>query len=420
MQKRSFFEWFGRPLFSNLDAPCFIYDVELIRQKMEGIKAAFLNIPHKQYYPVKTNYNRDIIHFCLNNGLGLDACSMGDLDIAEKLKVPPQDISFTGVALTEEEMRCLNRRHIIPNLGSLAEFNRWGRLYPNSRTGVRVSAGGPEHFHHEQYSLKTGVLPTEWGLLKETAQRYNLQIIKIHRHESKNELSSKQLLSSFAFSFDRLPEWLWKHVTAVNFGGGWGLPYQRDGELNTPELAKGMADITKKIAAKTASRTLTIEFEPGEFLIGESGFLLTRVMEARIIDVKSPPREIQVIILNSPFPITSGFRKPELLSPVELDPAIRNDDGKRFPTIVYGRSNTIMDTINKNIMLPAARVGEWALVQSVGAYAPILLSYFNEQDIPAEYIHNNGSMSISRKCLKFSDFYNRAYTLNEGADDERI
>jgi diaminopimelate decarboxylase len=412
------FEILDRQWVDKVKTPCFIYNIEDLEKKIETIRAAFKGNSYAQYYPVKTNPCLDIVRYCVNSGLGLDACSMGDLEIADILNVQPENISFTTVGLSEQEMRYLYRKKIVPNLSSLEEIKRWARLFPRSRIGVRVSTLTPGMELQGDYSLKMGVFPGDWPKIRNTVLQNNLGIVKLHRHESKNSISHGELLSDFSSTFKRLPGWVWKNVKTINFGGGWGLPYLREGRMDVEELARGIVDITRKLRTSTASEPLKIEIEPGEFLVGESGFLLTTVLDARKLTSHKIGKNLQVVVLDTPFPITSGFRRPELLSVVEFDQDANEVKKETFFTIIYGRSNTSMDTVNKGAFLPEVKVGDLALVLWVGAYVPILLSYFNEQDIPAEFIVKNGALMKSRDSLEFKCYYENAYL--KGGDSERV
>jgi hypothetical protein len=125
-----------------------------------------------------------------------------------------------------------------------------------------------------------------------------------------------------------------------------------------------------------------------------------------------------VVLLDTPFPVTSGFRKPELLYNVEFDLDDKEKKKETLFTKIYGRSNTSMDTVNKGIYLPAVKVDTLALVHGVGAYVPVLLSYFNQQDIPAEFVFKNDALVKSRDTLKFRFHYQHTYL--RGEDNERI
>ncbi len=403
------FEIFDRQWLNKVETPCFIYNIESIGEKIEMIRTAFKGISFTQYYPIKANPCIDILRCCIKSGLGLDACSMGDLEIADILNLQPENISFTGVGLSEQDMRYLYSKKITPNLGSCEEIKRWAQLFPGAGIGIRVCASMPDINSQGEYSLKMGVFPDDWPKVREVAIRNNLEIVRIHRHESKNSISHEELLEAFSSTFEGIPRWVWKNVKAINFGGGWGLPYLRKGQMDVEKLVQGIVGITQKLEICTASGMLKIEIEPGEFLVGESGYLLTKVIDVRKLTSHKIGKNLQVVILDTPFPVTSVFRKPELLSPVAFDRDGRGKNEAVVFTLIYGRSNTSMDTVNKGAYLPEVNVGDFALIQYVGAYVPILLSYFNEQDIPAEFISQNGEFVKSRDCVKFKFHYENAY-----------
>jgi diaminopimelate decarboxylase len=395
----------------HLPTPCFIYNLDEIEKKIRQVKNAFGDVPYNQYYPIKTNPCVDVVRYCMENGLGIDACSMGDLEVADCLNVPSSKISFTGVALGEQDMRMLHGKKIIPNLSSLEDVKRWGRLFSGSQIGLRISTIEPgNHFDSQGgYSLKMGIYPCDWLSVRDVVKQYSLEIIKLHRHESQNSIAHQDLLDSYNTTFNRVPDWVWKTVKRINFGGGWGLPYLRYGRLDVGRLVRGIVETTNRIKERCASGHLEIEIEPGEFMVGECGFLFTKVIDVRCLDASVGGKTLQVVILDTPYPITSGFRAPELLAGVTFE---KRNDGSQEDIVftkIYGRSNTSMDTINKGAYLPGVTVGRYALIKWVGAYVPVLMSYFNEQDIPAEFVIKNEEAVKSRGALTFNSFYRETY-----------
>lgn len=400
---------FNRQWFTGIKTPCFIYDIECLVKRIERIRAAFHGTSYAQYYPLKANPNPGIVSCCLDNGLGIDACSPGDLEIAGIFDLQPGNISFTGIGLSEKDMRSLYERGIVPNLSSTEQVKRWAKLFPCSQIGLRVSILTPGRKQGNHYSLKMGIWPGDWPDVQEIVRSNHLQVIRLHCHESRNSLAAKELVHDFSVAFESIPSWAWENVGAVNFGGGWGLPHLRQGELDVEKLVRGMTEIVRDIEKSFAARKLTIEIEPGEFLVGECGYLLTKVVDVRILTSQPMGKKFQVVILDTPFPATSGSRRPELLYHVGIEPNDEQKGNEALFTIVYGRSNTSMDTINKGMYLPAVNVGNTVLIPGVGAYIPVLLSHFNEQDMPAEFLLKGDRLEKSRDCLKFGDYYRREY-----------
>lgn len=416
MSERDNLYHFYRREGDQIQPPYFIYDLEKITGQIETIKNAFAGLDFTHYYPVKTNPCIDIVRYCLHNGLGLDACSMGDLDVADILNIPAEKITFTGVGLNEPNMHRLFKQNIIPNLNSPSEIDRWARLFPGSRIGIRLSTTLPASEHRGEYGLKMGIFPQDWPGIKKIILEKNLKIVKLHRHESSNSINYNEIAASFSTTFESVPPWVWKNIERINFGGGWGLPYLRKDALNVEKLVQAITSLTNKLKTFTASQKLKIEIEPGEFLVGYCGNLLTTVLDVRILPPVNNEKNLQVVILDTPFPITSGFRSPELLYPVDFKGYNKNENTQRWFTKIYGRSNTAMDTINKGLYAPEVTVGQAALVRWVGAYVPVLMSFFNQQDIPAEMILLNGKLMKSRAPLDFKSYYRQTYL--EGVNNE--
>ncbi len=399
------------PIWRQLEeqkTPCFLFELSIIGEKIAAIKDAFGKTSFTQYYPIKTNASPDIIRYCIQNGLGLDTCSMGDLKMAELLDVPTEKISFTGVGISEDEMRFIHQKGIRPNLNSVGEIERWARLFPGTAIGVRVSPPLSSRPSPGDYAVKMGIIPNEWPRVKEIVSQEKLEIIKIHRHEHNGFQPVEQLLDSMELCFNSVPVWAWKYVEKIDFGGGWGYPYLREAYLDIRRLIDGIARIAAQTGKRTGNDGMKIEIEPGEFLVSDCGYILTRAADVKQRQYDGHP-PIQVVILDTPFPPGSAFRKPEDLYPVIFKSAYNETPEGHFYSIVYGRTNSSMDVVNKGTFLPGIKTGQLGLIAGIGAYVPVIQSYFNEKDLLPEFIIIEGKMVQSKRAMTYESYLKNAY-----------
>lgn len=388
-----------------IGTPAFIIDLDHVKRRLNRIKVAFPETECEVFYSIKANPNHDIIKLATAANLGVDICSEGDLWLAEHCGVPTDQITCTGVALSNEFMKILSGKGIITNLDSFSELKRWKRITGISPVGIRIApevcAGFSEHCQGGNWGGKFGFsIEDAYALLKEGGA-YGELIRGIHMHIGSGVLdtvphleAARRLLPLFA-EFDQLEYF--------NMGGGYGTSYHDDeNEIPLEMLAKEAITIVQE-CAKKRGKPIRLQVEPGEFIAAPAGYLLARVIVKKEW-VRQNERK-QVLILDASM---NHFPAGVLYGSMNRMYLVRDPEGNHDIIYdVYGNTNQSGDKFGGPRKLPITNEGELIVLGSCGAYASCRGSNFNEHLLAPEVIIHEGKFSLSVRRQTYKELYGR-------------
>ncbi|MGH9204682.1 MAG: diaminopimelate decarboxylase family protein, partial [Vicinamibacterales bacterium] len=114
---------------AGVGTPCYVYSAAAIRDAYTRLETAFGEYPHAIHYALKANSSLAIVRLLKELGSGIDANSMGEVDIALRCGFAPEQIMFTGVGKSREELsRAIALRLKAINVESPGELERLDRL----------------------------------------------------------------------------------------------------------------------------------------------------------------------------------------------------------------------------------------------------------------------------------------------------
>ncbi|MCA9997978.1 MAG: hypothetical protein KDE56_19595 [Anaerolineales bacterium] len=211
-----------------------------------------------------------------------------------------------------------------------------------------------------------GVKTTKFGIYLEhlpeamaLAKQYGMPITRLHFHAGSGYLSPQletfaRILVENGRFLDQLPD-----VTTVNIGGGLGLKLTADGhELDLERWGDLLANFAKE-------RGVTIQAEPGDYLIKDAGVLLLQVA---MVERK---KETLFVGVNGGFnlqPLSVYYQTPFVVVPTVLR------QGAMQPTTVVGNINEGIDIWAENIPLPPLVEGDTLAFLNVGGYGSAMSS----------------------------------------------
>ena len=214
-------------------------------------------------------------------GVGIDACSPGEVLHALANGWRPEEISFTGTNVSERDLDVLLAHPIHLNLDGVSQLERVGRRAPGRTVGIRVNPGaGAGYTEHLAYA---GERPTKFGVTEDrlddaiaAARRHHLIVDTIHFHAGSGWLGDQldgfeAALTSATRFLDRLLDAGFP-IREVNVGGGLGR-VARDGEQ--PVDLDAYAAV---IARHLGPYGVTAAFEPGDLVMKDAGVLLGEVV----------------------------------------------------------------------------------------------------------------------------------------------
>jgi diaminopimelate decarboxylase len=388
-------------LAARFGTPLYAYSRRSILDRVATIRAAFDPLAPLIAYSVKANGNLSILKVLADAGCGADIVSGGELHRALKAGMPPHRIVFSGVGKTREELtRALAAGILCFNVESegelrlLAEIGReTGRDAPVS---LRINPDIESPTPHEY--TRTGHRATKFGIPSEDARRlYRLAAdlggvspVGIDAHIGSQIMDPEPYRQSLlhlldlvdALREDGLP------LRMLDLGGGFGVSY--DETLDpAPEI---FAD---RIVPHLATSGLQLILEPGRYLIGHAGVLVTRVLYVKPMGPKT-------------FVITDAgmndlLRPSHYASVHRVDPADRRTPGETARFDVVGPICESGDFLALDREMPLPRPGDLLTIHTVGAYGFAMASTYNARPRPAEVLVDGSEARLIRRRETYDD-----------------
>ncbi len=384
--------------------PVYVYDSEIIRYKYRELAESFSYPKVKIHYAAKANTNIRILEILREEGAGIDAVSPGEILAAFKAGFLPEQIMFTATSVTDEEMKFAVSRKVLVNVDSISQLERYGRLNPGSRVCIRINpavgAGHHDHVITGGPDSKFGIWVGDLEKAAAIAAKRRLKIAGLHQHIGSGILDVSQFINAIdvilaaAKSFPSLE--------FVDFGGGIGVPYSPEQQpIDIIKLGEKISSILSSFV-KNYGRELEFIFEPGRYLVAESGALLCTVNT-----IKATPKH-KFVGVNTGFnhlirPMTYGSYHPIVnVSNAEAD---KKETEK---VIVAGNLCESGDvfTIGDREM-PVLKEGDVLAIMVAGAYGYSMSSNYNTRPRPAEILVSGKKMSVIRAAEKVDELVGR-------------
>jgi diaminopimelate decarboxylase len=380
-------EQFGTPLY--------VYHAEKIKEQYHKLATAF-NENTVFFYACKALTNVNILRYIKSLGANVDCSSINEVKLALHAGFPPERILYTsnGIAFSEiEEAQSLGVIINIDSLSNLEKFgNKFGHSYPvGLRLRPNIMAGGNLKISTGHDKSKFGIPVEQISEILSVVDRYQLCISDLHIHTGSEIQDVDVFIKGIEVLFDIIPHF--RELKFIDLGGGFKVPY-KDGDSETD-----IALLSKKLNQSLAShlnatgRSLQVWFEPGKFLVSESGYFITRVNV-----MKETPAATFVSV-------DSGFN--HLIRPMFYDAYhrienISNPEGAQKPYSVVGNICET-DTFAWDRKLNEVRESDYLVFYNAGAYGFEMSSNFNSRLKPAEVLMKDGQPLLIRKRDEFED-----------------
>jgi diaminopimelate decarboxylase len=267
----------------NVGTPVWVYSRAHFERQYQTLKEALQPLDVRLCYAVKANSNLSVLRIFAELGAGFDIVSGGELMRVLEAGAKPQDVVFSGVGKTVEEIDFALKTGIgCFNVESVAELDRLssrarilGRPAPVSlRVNPDVDAGTHPYISTGLRSNKFGIpITAAHELYRSAAADRNLVLRGIDCHIGSQILSPAPLIEALSSVLALVDALAADGITLqhIDLGGGIGVPYRADDAAF--DVTRWGADIR----AALAGRTLDLVLEPGRFLVANGGVLLTRI-----------------------------------------------------------------------------------------------------------------------------------------------
>lgn len=385
-----------RELAETYGTPLYVIDAATIQDQAEQFRD-FGGPPFRRLlYSIKANPNIQVIRRVLDLGFGLDACSPGDVELAVRAGASGNKISYTGVGLQPNEMRDLVHHGVWVNLDSSEEVEAWVDVCPGCPVGLRVvpevAAGFHPHCTSGTWGGKFGIpsesIPSAVDLLRS----HRCRITTLHAHLG----SSISDESPYIEALDRMIHLAvgMPDIQTLNLGGGIAARFHPDDSaFPLDQLRRSIVGRVRRYRQLTG-RGISVELEPGEFLVSEAGYLLTRVLVTKH-HVRAQ-REVSLAVVDGGMNLFPAHSLYGSYLHVYVD-GKEVPLSSRSPTDIYGNTNQSGDRLAQARMLPLLERGDILIVRNAGAYAYCRSTQFNERPRPGEVWVEHGQHRLIRE-----------------------
>ncbi|MBA3260810.1 MAG: diaminopimelate decarboxylase, partial [Gemmatimonadales bacterium] len=267
--------------------PVYVYSADVIRRQYAALDGALAPVPHRIAFAVKSNSNLAVLRVLRDLGAGADIVSGGELARALAAGFPAERIVFSGVGKTDAELTTAVTAGIgHVHLESAAELESLARIVEpfgrSMRVGIRVNPDVTADTHPYiatgQGGIKFGVPFDQVVPLALAVGRHPLLALDtIAMHIGSQLLDAAPYaegLGRLLECVDRLRGAGVSGITALDIGGGLGIRYRDETPLSP-------ADLAAAVLPRVRESGLALTLEPGRYLVGSAGVLLTTTLSRK-------------------------------------------------------------------------------------------------------------------------------------------
>ena len=380
--------------------PLYVYSAALIRDRYTELDNAFGDYPHQVHYALKANSTLGIARLIRELGGRVDANSGWEIEVARRAGFSPDDIVFTGVGKTSEELALATRLgvHAInaESRGELECIEELARAAGgSSRVALRVNpdvtAGAHPHISTGQRSHKFGVpIETAGDICRWVNTRDSLQLVGLHAHIGSQLLTVAPIRRAAEAVVGLASELADQGIALehLDLGGGLGISYDGAPVVAAAEYVETLLEVVRPTG-------LSVVVEPGRWVVGPAGVLVTRV-----VDVKPQGSDHWFVVVDAGMSellrpaLYGAYHRLELPHPRSTPPVSCDIVGPLCETgDVFGTAR----------MLPRPEVGDLVVVRDTGAYGSAMASNYNRHPLPAEVLVENGTDRVIRRRQTIDD-----------------
>ena len=377
-------------------SPVYVYDAHKIETQYKRLTAAFSKVKHlKVNYAAKALTNISVLKYINQLGAGLDTVSIQEVQLGLHAGFKAENIIYTPNGVSLEEIEEVAKLGVQINIDNLSILEQFGTKHPNIPVCIRINphimAGGNTNISVGHIDSKFGISIHQTPLLLRIVENTNMTINGIHMHTGSDILDIDVFIQASEILFDVARQF--DSLEFIDFGSGFKVPYkENDIETNIEELGEKLTQRFQTFC-KNYGKDLTLAFEPGKFIVSESGYFL-----AKVNAIKQTTSTVFA-------QIDSGFNhliRPMLYGAQQDIINISNPNGKqRFYSVVGYICET--DTFANNRRINEITEGDVLAFKNAGAYCFTMASNYNSRYRPAEVLWYNETAHLIRKREEFVD-----------------
>ena len=399
-----------------LGTPTYVYSAGTILDHYTRLDAALAPLDHLICYAVKANSNRAILKLLADAGAGFDIVSGGELFRVLAAGGNPAKCTFAGVGKSREEIEYALEQGVYSfNIESEAELEYIDRIAgaQDKRAPIALRVNPDVDPHTHEY-ISTGSRENKFGIgldratdvYEHAAKMRSIDIVGVQMHIGSQITEAAPFATAIKKVVPIVRELKSKYgIKFFSIGGGMGIIYRRALESGSGKWwhdcggessAFSIGDYVDAIVPPLHDLGIRILIEPGRFLVGNAGVLLTRVLYIKKSDAKT-------------FAIVDAGMN-DLIRPAlyrsyhEIVPCRASAAADAFEKIdIVGPVCESGDFFALDREMPELHEGDLLAIMSAGAYGFVMASNYNSRPLPAEALVRGDKFALIHKRQTWDD-----------------
>ena len=383
-------------LCNTYGTPLYVYDTSSIQSQFTRLKNAFGSSNTRIKYACKALSNINILRLLRDMGAGLDTVSIQEVWLGLHAGFKPSDIIYTPNCVSMEEIRFAVKEGVQINIDNISILEQFGHEYGSSvpvciRINPHVMAGGNINISTGHIDSKFGISVYQMRHVERIIKSEKMRINGLHMHTGSDIVDVDVFLRGAEILFEvthHFPD-----LEFIDFGSGFKVPYKSDDHAtNVEELGVRLGQAFSEFCT-SVGRDLELWFEPGKFLVSQSGTFLARV---------NVLKQTTATVFAG---VDSGMNhliRPMLYNAYHHITNVSNPGGTpRIYTVVGYICET--DTFGWDRKLSEIREGDILAFSNAGAYGFSMSSNYNSRYRPAEVMVHQGKDYLIRRREELDD-----------------
>jgi diaminopimelate decarboxylase len=398
--------------------PLYVYSANTVRDHFTRLDQGMAAVDHLICYAVKANSNLAVLHLLAQAGSGFDIVSGGELYRVLEAGGDAGKCTFAGVGKTREEIEYALGKGIYSfNVESEAELRYINavaadlgkvapvavRLNPNvdAKTHAKISTGKSEN----KFGIEFERIPEVYAMAARELK--NVKLLGIQMHIGSQITSVEPFRAAVEKVVPLVAELKRNYgLQFFSIGGGIGIVYKESlasGQSQWWQQAQETGGLPMTIEHYTATLVpllqglgLRILLEPGRFLVGNAGVLLTKVLYEKHGSVKT----FKIVDAGM-----NDLIRPTLYEGHHEVAPLRQPPPKAACELVdiVGPICESGDYLAQNREVPLIVANDYIAMMSAGAYGFVMASNYNTRPLPAEILVDGSQARVVRQRQTLKD-----------------
>lgn len=361
----------------------YVYDLKAVEQNCSNVQKVFgkFNV----LYSMKANPNISILQTIKRMGIGIDAASKEEVDIAYKCGFIARQIFYSSPGKSEKDItesmdKCIIIADSIGEVERICKISKERKIELN--IGVRINIENTD-IKDNAFEVMSGI-PTKFGIcleelikVREICSTSMVNIVGIHIYFGSQILSENVIKQNFCRILECARDVLkMLDLKFVNIGGGFGIPYKRNDE--PLDLVKIIDNRISEEVDELSHKGIICNLELGRYLVANAGVFVSRVN-----DIKDDGYT-KYIVLSAGM---NAFFRPIFTGEFHMLRKLGSAGDEREKVTIVGNLCTPLDQYYKDYLIERLEVGDIVIFENAGAYGySMSMLKFCSHNEPSEII----------------------------------